>query len=1537
MTPRSVVVVVLATLLISSMFVPAVALGTGTMAGATTAAASPTTDDWRLEITTRNDPYRTGANNTTRWVNGTVSLVDSEAVDIVEVTLNGNADESFEVPVEKPGTAADGEFNFTITLDRRVNRIAVRGYPNNDTVISDTLVLDGDVLPDTYEREVLGTAPDDPDSNASNTATNEADNGVIDGAEDFDGDELRAIDERRAGTDPLSVDTDDDGLRDGIEARYPEISPTALDGNNDGIPDRLGDLDGDGVDNLAEQEAGTFLHLADTDNDGIPDAEEIDGPTDPTAFDTDGDGISDGVEQEIGTDPTRADSDGDGVVDVNETLTTTAENATLGTTVEVTGVGPVASVTTVRNATRERFNTSVVRAARVGPVRRVEAGVNFSRADVTVAYDEAAVPDGNESDLTLYRQNETLNTFVPLNTSVDAANDRLSATVEEDSTVVAMAQSVWREEFPEQPPAFSRNVTFERYNESACRPGCEVENGTVRYGNASASSNDSSVDEDGPRIDDKDGGEETVQESDVIGGYAANPPDSLPESTGDPLRVELHVPENRPANEPTQLTILHNRNESRVVSYTLNRTVGSTPVTRGRNKTYTYDFGRGFDDNMTAIVELEDGTTARDTVSFRMQPGRTPDVLLEGPARATIDNDTGYYAPTEEYGSATTGFEWLVDGRDVENDACNGCIGSRRFEYDFLTEGTHTVTHIQEFENGDSVRKSIEVYVESSGSGTDTDAPTVDLDGPGRAQVDERVSYLADASDSGEIVNYNWSVRRPDGRWFNGIGDNATTYGGVVSRPGEYVIEVAVTDSQGNTGTARKTLTAESESSPADDPPSVDLRGPSFAVEGDNVSYYAAAEDEDGIRSYDWRVQRPNGYWYDPGGDDSATYGGVIDAGYYTMEVTVTDNAGESTTVQQTVLGFGADTGLATKRTRTVTEEPIQVQSGTDSTVVEARVRGEASEGYATLTAVGESGTREVFAVSADGAGEKDWRTVEAELAEFDGENVTLRAEWTDGAEVQVDNVRVTRDWDGDGLSNSQELIGMANGQGIRFKTDPYDSDTDGDGLSDSTEVGPIETRSTLDWRVMDTYPVHTDSDNDQLNDSFETNSLTSPTNPDTDYDGYIDSIDPSPRTPDIGSNITIRSGNYNEYIDVYVENDAVPIGDQEFNGVGYYQDQTYNAIRNANAKKVSGENNRYKNVYRVDVERYPGISPSEPPERYYVNVSGSSDYVSNLEVTPRNESSELDKSRAAATFVLATATTANPGTPFISKRFVRAGVKAGAGADTGVTGILVTTSNDPASTCLRTCFGLASWSFDKVVKLYDTEAQDGEIDRTGTNSVPVTGAKENFPAGSTDSQLDRVVLPNGFEKERLYSGEYGFGWKTINDETAVTSANDILSVVKSTTYYNQDPAVTHVMGPNSSGASTIVLQIRNRRVITARSLVDRYSNKAGLDYPIVLTEQKESKIISERNGVQESNAGTIQDVIEDTSRASNWTVYREISNGGRYSYIWMAVVDGKLWTVRGRLDSKTGSISVQSANRKSEINIEKYKNVVEQLGYTPL
>ena len=66
------------------------------------------------------------------------------------------------------------------------------------------------------------------------------------------------------------------------------------------------DLDGDSLNNLAEQNAGTNPNLADTDGDGLSDSNELVRGTNPLLSDTDGDGMNDGDEVRIGRNPLRA-------------------------------------------------------------------------------------------------------------------------------------------------------------------------------------------------------------------------------------------------------------------------------------------------------------------------------------------------------------------------------------------------------------------------------------------------------------------------------------------------------------------------------------------------------------------------------------------------------------------------------------------------------------------------------------------------------------------------------------------------------------------------------------------------------------------------------------------------------------------------------------------------------------------------------------------------------------------------------------------------------------------------------------------------------------------------------------------------------------------------------------------------------------------------------------------------------------------------------------------------------------------------------
>jgi hypothetical protein len=182
---------------------------------------------------------------------------------------------------------------------------------------------DGDGLEDGTEVTLYVTLPAIYDP-CTNPAITDADR---DGLSDTDEDSVYL-------TDPLSRDTDTDGLNDGHEVYLADGSgcpnPLDPDSDDDGALDGNDtepcsggapvDTDGDGLTDDDEIYIyGTDPLDDDSDDDGLLDGEEVDvaveGCPDPLNPDSDGDGLDDGEEVALTTDPCNADTDGDGVGD----------------------------------------------------------------------------------------------------------------------------------------------------------------------------------------------------------------------------------------------------------------------------------------------------------------------------------------------------------------------------------------------------------------------------------------------------------------------------------------------------------------------------------------------------------------------------------------------------------------------------------------------------------------------------------------------------------------------------------------------------------------------------------------------------------------------------------------------------------------------------------------------------------------------------------------------------------------------------------------------------------------------------------------------------------------------------------------------------------------------------------------------------------------------------------------------------------------------------------------------------------------------
>ena len=150
---------------------------------------------------------------------------------------------------------------------------------------------------------------------------------------DTDGDGLADFSEAVTGSSPLLADTDGDGICDPQEPLF-ALNPVSADTDGDGMPDgwevanglnalhddSAYDADSDGLSNIEEFTAGTDPNSADTDSDGLSDFAETVYGSDPLLTDTDGDGLGDAQEAAIGTNPSLPDTDGDGLPDFWESI-----------------------------------------------------------------------------------------------------------------------------------------------------------------------------------------------------------------------------------------------------------------------------------------------------------------------------------------------------------------------------------------------------------------------------------------------------------------------------------------------------------------------------------------------------------------------------------------------------------------------------------------------------------------------------------------------------------------------------------------------------------------------------------------------------------------------------------------------------------------------------------------------------------------------------------------------------------------------------------------------------------------------------------------------------------------------------------------------------------------------------------------------------------------------------------------------------------------------------------------------------------------
>jgi hypothetical protein len=239
--------------------------------------------------------HQQGGNNDTAFHQGLESIIEPDIWTHVVVTAETESgDVNFYI---------DGELSETLE-----GIIAVDEFPTNenplyigsrqdlftpfdgflDEVVLHNEVLDADAVKDLFENGIV--PPGDADGDGCSD-TYETDNGLdpndkADAELDPDNDGLTNAQECELNTKAQVADTDEDGLKDGVETN----TGVYVDATNTGTNPNRADTDRDGLNDGVETKTGSFVSATDT-------------GTDPLTKDSDGDGVGDGSEVAGGTNP----------------------------------------------------------------------------------------------------------------------------------------------------------------------------------------------------------------------------------------------------------------------------------------------------------------------------------------------------------------------------------------------------------------------------------------------------------------------------------------------------------------------------------------------------------------------------------------------------------------------------------------------------------------------------------------------------------------------------------------------------------------------------------------------------------------------------------------------------------------------------------------------------------------------------------------------------------------------------------------------------------------------------------------------------------------------------------------------------------------------------------------------------------------------------------------------------------------------------------------------------------------------------------
>lgn len=303
------------------------------------------------------------------------------------------------------------------------------------------------------------------------------------------------------------------------------------------------------------------------------------------------------------------------------------------------------------------------------------------------------------------------------------------------------------------------------------------------------------------------------------------------------------------------------------------------PGTEASGETFEYTFGATGDYHVQ-LQATNDAGFSQSTTKKRVTvvENESPTDVSVSPNRNPVD-----LGQDVQFNAAATD----PDSTDIESYSWSGDLNGgsrwddgRSYVTSYDSAGTYSVTVTVDDGEGATASASTSVEV--------ADKPEARFSLPGDAVLDGSTITLDGSSSTGDVVSYEWSVKRPN--------LEPATYSGETveynaSPTGQHEVTLTVTDSAGYSGSTTKYLTVTDDVAPEITYLEPNRRPVSV---GQSVQFGVEANDPDGgSLSYSWSGDLNGASAGDNPETLTTSYGSV---GTRTVSVTVTDDEGNTTT-----------------------------------------------------------------------------------------------------------------------------------------------------------------------------------------------------------------------------------------------------------------------------------------------------------------------------------------------------------------------------------------------------------------------------------------------------------------------------------------------------------------------------------------------------------------------------------------------------------------------------------------------------------------